>query len=80
MMPVLLKIEAGGETNKEQNPAGSEKFVFVLEGKIDVRAGEKSYSLAKYNTLYFDASLEHKFVNAGKTTAKVICVGTPVAL
>jgi transcriptional regulator with XRE-family HTH domain len=80
MMPVLLKIEAGGETNKEQNPAGSEKFVVVLEGKIDVRAGEKSYSLAKYNTLYFDASLEHKFVNAGKTTAKVICVGTPVAL
>lgn len=80
MMPILLKIEAGGETNQEQNPAGSEKFVFVLDGKIEVQVGEKTYALSRHNTLYFNASLEHKFVNIGKTTAKVICVGTPVAL
>ena len=80
MMPILLKIEAGGRTNMEQNPLGSEKFVFVLEGKIEVQAGEKTYSLSRHNTLYFDASLEHKFINAGKATARVICVGTPVAL
>lgn len=80
MMPILLKIEAGGETNQEQNSAGSEKFVFVLDGKIEIRVGDKTYALSRHNTLYFDASLEHKFVNTGKTTAKVICVGTPVAL
>ena len=80
MMPILLKIEPEGRTNMEQNPPGSEKFIFVLEGKIEVQVGDKTYSLSRYNTLYFDASLEHKFVNAGKTTAKVICVGTPVAL
>ncbi|MBI5415330.1 MAG: helix-turn-helix transcriptional regulator [Candidatus Omnitrophica bacterium] len=80
MMPVLLKIEPEGRTNPEQNRPGSEKFVFVLEGKIEVHAGEKTYSLAKSSSLYFDASLEHRFINAGKTTAKVICVGTPVAL
>ena len=80
MMPILLKIEPEGQTNMEQNPPGSEKFVFVLDGRIEVRAGEKAYALSRYNTLYFDASLEHKFVNTGKTTAKVICVGTPVAL
>ncbi len=80
MMPILLKIEAGGHTNMEQNPTGSEKFVFVLDGKVEIKVGEKAYSLSKHNTLYFDASLEHKFVNAGKTTAKIICVGTPVAL
>src|SRR3989344_6305811 len=80
MMPILLKIEPEGQTNMEQNPPGSEKFVFVLDGKIEVRAGEKVYALSRYNTLYFDASLEHKFVNTGKTTAKVICVGTPVAV
>ncbi|MBI3618299.1 MAG: cupin domain-containing protein [Candidatus Omnitrophica bacterium] len=80
MMPILLKIEAEGRTNMEQNPPGSEKFVFVLDGKIEVQAGEKTYALSRYNTLYFDASLEHKFVNVGKVTARVICVGTPVAL
>ena len=80
MMPILLKIEPEGRTNTEQNPPGSEKFVFVLEGKIEIQVGEKSYPLAKHNTLYFDASLKHRFINKGNVTAKVICVGTPVAL
>jgi transcriptional regulator with XRE-family HTH domain len=80
MMPILLKIEPGGQTRKEQNPPGSEKFVFVLEGKIDIHIGDKAYPLSKYNTLYFNASLEHYFMNARKVTARVLCVGTPVAL
>jgi transcriptional regulator with XRE-family HTH domain len=80
MMPILLKIEPQGKTNKEQNPIGSEKFIFVLDGKIEVKIGKEAYSLSKHNTLYFDASLEHSFINSGKSTAKVICVVTPVAL
>lgn len=80
MMPILLKIEPGGSTNKEQNQPGTEKFIFVLEGKIEARVGAETYSLGKANSLYFDASLEHQLANTGKTTAKAICVGTPVAL
>ena len=80
MMPVLLKIESGGKTNMEQNRGGTEKFIFVLEGKIEARIGKESYSHSRYNTLYFDASLEHGLINQGKTTAKVLCVTTPVAL
>src|SRR3989338_4620541 len=80
MMPILLKIEPDGQTNTEQNRPGSEKFIFVLEGKIEARVGDKTYPLAKANSLYFDASLEHYFVNTGKSTARMICVGTPVAL
>ncbi len=80
MMPILLKIEENGRTNKEQNQAGTEKFIFVLEGKIEVSIGKESYPLSKHNTLYFDASLEHYFVNKGKSMAKVLCVATPVAL
>ena len=80
MMPILLKIEPGGQTNTEQNPPETEKFVFVLEGKIEVKIGQESYPLSKNNSLYFDASLAHYFINIGKTAAKVICVSTPVAL
>jgi transcriptional regulator with XRE-family HTH domain len=80
MMPILLKIEPDGETKKEQNQGGTEKFIFVVEGKIEAIVGKNSYSLSKHNTLYFDASLEHRIVNQGKTTAKVLCVTTPVAL
>lgn len=80
MMPILLKIDPVGSTNKEQNQIGAEKFVFVLDGKIEARIGSQTHTLSKHNSLYFDASLEHQFVNKGTVTARVICVGTPVAL
>ena len=80
MMPMLLKIAPGGATNAEQNTIGSEKFIFVLEGKIRVEIGEETHSLSKHNTLYFDSSLKHRFVNPGKSLARAVCVVTPVAL
>ena len=80
MMPILLKIEPQGNTNVEQNQFGTEKFIFVLDGKIDVKIDSQGYSLLKHNTLYFDASLKHQFINIGKVTAHVVCVTTPVAL
>jgi len=80
MMPILLKIEPEGKTNKEKNPIGTEKFVFVLEGRIDLSIDGTAYSLTKGNTLYFDASSEYCFTNKGKSTAKILCVSTPVAL
>ena len=80
MMPILFKIEPGGETHLEHNPFGTEKFIFVLEGKIDVKIDGETYPLSKSNTLYFDASLEHKLMNTSKAPARVICVATPVVL
>ena len=80
MMPVVLKIETGGRTNPEQNPAGAEKFIFVLEGAVQAFIGGKTYSLSKHNTLYFDASLKHYFVNSGKSVARIISVVTPISL
>ena len=80
MMPVLLKIEAGGCTNKEELAAGCEKFVFVLEGQIRADVEDKAYRLGPGNTLYFNASLPHTFVNEGPATARLICVTTPVGL
>jgi len=47
MMPVLLKIEVEGKTNKEQDRAGTEKFIFVLEGKIEVLIDGETYSLTR---------------------------------
>ena len=80
MMPILLKIEPSGQTNTEQGKSGSEKFVFVLEGNIKVSINNESYSLGPSNTLYFDSSLPHIFANEGTTTAKLICVTTPMEL
>ncbi len=80
MLPVILRIEPGGRTNDEQNQPGAEKFLFILEGEITAYIGDKTYHLPKNHTLYFDASLKHYFVNAGKHTVKLIAVVTTVAL
>ena len=80
MMPGLIKINPHGKTKKEKGSMGAEKFIFVLEGKIEARVGKNTFPLSKHNTLYFDASLEHNFINTGKTHAQVICVATPVML
>ena len=80
MMPTLIRIEEGGATQQEQCAANSEKFLFVLEGSIEAVINAQSFRLGKHNTLYFDATLTHKFKNAGKNVAKLLCVSTPVAL
>ena len=80
MMPVLTRIEAGGQTDREQNKIGTEKFLYVLEGSIEVTIGEDKYKLEKDAALYFDASLAHFLRNNGEKIARVIVVVTPVAL
>jgi len=80
MMPTLVRIEEGGKTNKEQTHGGTEKFIFVLDGTVEVNINDQPFVLRKFNTLYFDAALPHFFHNTGRGAARFICVGTPVSL
>lgn len=80
MMPILLKIETGGHTNREENAIGTERFVFVLDGKVEAQISGQKYTLNKNNSLYFDASLPHSFTNIGKAQARLVSVITPAAL
>lgn len=80
MMPTLLTLDGNGRTSSEQNPVGTDKFVYILEGKIKVIVGDQVYILTKGNCIYFEASFAHHFINAGKKTVKALIVATPVAL
>ncbi len=80
MMPVLLKIEPNGKTAIEQAKTGTEKFIFVVSGKIEVIISDKKHILDENDTLYFDASLSHSYRNIGKVQARMICVTTPPML
>ena len=80
MLPVLLKIEANGKTNKEKNTAGTEKFIYVLEGKVCIYIREESFVLSQTNSMYFDSSLEHYLENKGNSLAKVLSITTPAIL
>jgi len=77
IMPLMLKLEVGGETPKEKHKFGIEKFIYVIEGKIEITVGKENYSLSCGDSLYIDASLPHIFRNTSKTTAKAICIVSP---
>lgn len=75
--PLVLTLQGGGETAKETNERGVEKFVWVLDGNIKVKLDGREITLKSQETLYFDASLPHQFANEGQKTAKVFIAVSP---
>jgi len=80
MMPILIKIQAGGATQTEETKSGVEKFLYALHGKIEATVGTEKYHLAKGDTLYFEASLPHLFKNIGQDEAQLVVVISPPTL
>ena len=79
-MPLLIKIKKLGQTHKEENKPGTEKFIYVTEGSISAKVGKEEYKLSKGDSIYFDSSLAHIFCNRGSSEACVLCVVTPPIL
>jgi glyoxylate utilization-related uncharacterized protein len=80
MLPAIIELKAGGKTQKEELKIGAEKFLYVLNGRIEVTIGDNKEILEKSTTLYFDASLPHHIKNIGKSEALCLCIVTPVSL
>ena len=80
MMPTMIKIAKSGYTHKEETKVGIEKFIYVLEGKVELNIGDEKFNLTKGDTLYFESSVPHYFKNTGTGEARMICVVTPPML
>lgn len=77
ILPLLLRLEPGGETSEENNSPGIEKFIYVIAGSIQAFIDTKLYELKSGDSLYFDASLGHRFKNVSEEETKAICVISP---
>ena len=80
LMPVLMTIEPGGSTHREETRVGTEKFIYVLDGEIEAKLGEATHQLKRGASLYFDASTPHQLRNVGAKTVHCLVVATPPAL
>jgi transcriptional regulator with XRE-family HTH domain len=80
LMPVLVTIEPGGRTQREEAKVGTEKFLYVLDGSVEARVGDDLHQLKRGSSLYLDAAIPHSFKNAGRSAARMIAVVTPPAL
>ena len=77
MMPVLIKIARGGKTQKEETKPGVEKFIYVIDGKIEAAIGEEKYTLSKNDSLYFESLTPHFFKNINNRDSKLLCIISP---
>ena len=77
MMPVLVKIVKGGRTSSEESKSGAEKFVYILDGKVEANIGNDKYVLQKGDTLYFESSIPHYFRNNGSGEANLLSIASP---
>ena len=73
-LPTLIKIEKQTKTQQEKCSNGIEKFIYMLSGNIQITINDKQYSLKQEDSLFFDGSLPHKFINNSKKEAKLLCV------
>lgn len=80
MMPMMIRISKGGRTHTEETKVGIERFIYVLDGKIETTIGENKYNMLKGDTLYFESSVPHHFKNTGTSEARLISVVSPPAL
>lgn len=75
--PLLVTLNGNGKTGTEQNERGVEKFVWVLDGEVEVGIEKENYPLKNGESLYFDASLPHRFANPKTKTAKLFVAVSP---
>jgi len=74
MEPILLTLEAGGETYPD-NPHEGEEFGYVLQGAVSIHIGSKIHKAKKGESFYFVSDKKHYLTS--KTGATLIWVSSP---
>jgi len=68
----VFTLEPNANTPYHTHPWEHE--VFVLEGKLKVKAKNKEYEVGPEDFVFVEPNEEHQFVNIGDTQATFICV------
>lgn len=80
MLPVLLRLKAGGRTETEEHPVTAERFVYVLTGEIEIRIDDQPTPLKAGESLYFSADKPHTIRNTARSESRCLSIMTPTSL
>ncbi len=80
MLPVLVRLPPKKGSSAERGPAGSERFLYVLQGHLQLTAGEERFRLGPGDSAYLQASTPHRLANAGPGTLLAVSVTCPPLL
>ncbi len=73
MEPFLVTLEPA-ETEEERSTHDGQEFIFVLQGKMEVRLGEEIHILEPGDTIYYDSTVPHLVKCYGGETTKILAV------
>jgi transcriptional regulator with XRE-family HTH domain len=72
--PCLIEVKAKGD-GLDAEAHGGEEFSYVIAGRVRFHCeGYEPVELEPGDSVYFDATLRHRYVCASKTAARLLCV------
>lgn len=66
-----IVIAPGGSLQAAPHLAGTEEYITVFAGQVEITAAEQAFSLAKGDSLRFMADVAHAYRNAGDEEAQL---------
>lgn len=79
LLPLVYTIKGNTQAEEERADRSVEKFLYVVDGNITVLLNKKEFPLEPDESLYFDGSLPHTFINKHAKAAKLVSVISPPA-
>jgi len=74
---LLVKIEPGECSTEDRISHEGEECGYVLQGTLKIKWGDKEYILEEGDSIYFDSTIPHRYVNCGDITAVSIWAMVP---
>lgn len=73
MQPIIIHL-SGSERRGVAESHDGQRFLLVLDGDVRVDYGDEPILLTTGDSIYFDATIPHGIVTAGKSRARVLSV------
>jgi len=73
MEPFLVTLEPS-ETEEERSTHDGQEFIFVLQGKMEVRLSDEIHTLDPGDSIYYDSTVPHLVKCHGNQTTKILAV------
>ena len=73
MEPFLMTL-GPSEIEDERSTHEGQEFIFILEGKMEVRLGDETFILEKGDAIYYDSTVPHLAKCHGQEPARILAV------
>lgn len=75
MEPFLIEVAPQNEENHSKfSSHEGEEFIYVLEGKVEIRYGKDTYFLEERDSMYYDSVVAHCVHSVAGTKAKILAI------